>query len=109
MSAKPEDTTSERELMASCTCHEGYGPDETHPLHCDLSPYRRMRESVRVAEERTVVDNKSLRYRCTCGAYGTPFLPGEYDEALREGRAHMRELHPNNPPAKISVTKPRSS
>lgn len=47
--------------------------------------------SVQLVQERTVVSDRSVRYRCSCGAYGTPFLPDEIVEARVEGKLHLRE------------------
>lgn len=44
-----------------------------------------------IVEERTVVDPKSIRVRCACGWYGTPFLPGEDADARAEGRRHAHD------------------
>ena len=49
------------------------------------------RHVTHVAQEPTVVARDSVRARCSCGWYGTPFLANEYDEARRDGRAHERE------------------
>lgn len=44
-----------------------------------------------VSQEATVLGRDSVRAVCRCGWYGTPFLPGEEQEAWRDGRQHERE------------------
>lgn len=50
-----------------------------------------MAHTSRVVQEATVIGRDSIRGRCSCGWYGTPFLPAEYREAWYEARDHARE------------------